>query len=51
MGEAGTQAQLYDVSTGHQSTLTDLPDNRYGHTQVIFDNIVSIYINIMSLEW
>ena len=50
-GEFLTTAEVYDVSTGGSCEVSQLPDMRFYHTQVIFDNIVSIYINIISLEW
>ena len=50
-GEYLTTAEVYDVSTGGSCEVSQLPDMRFYHTQVIFDNIVSIYINIISLEW
>ena len=40
--EASTAAEVYDVSTGQHCRLTDLPNNRYWHTQVIFYNIIII---------
>ena len=46
-----TTAEVYDVSTGGSCEVSQLPDMRFYHTEVIFDNIVSIYINIISLEW
>ena len=47
-----TSAEVYDVSTGGSCEVPQLPDWRRYHTQVILDNIVSIYIiNIISLEW
>ena len=43
--------EVFDVSIGKSCQLPQLPDNRYSHTQVIFDNIVSIHMNIALLEW
>ena len=43
-GEFLTTAEVYDVSTGGSCEVSQLPDMRFYHTQVIFDNIVSIYI-------
>ena len=31
---ASTTAEMFDVSTGRKCSLTDLPEARFGHTQV-----------------
>ena len=49
--EAGTSVEVFNIDSGHKCILPQLPDQRYWHTQVIFDNIVSICIKIISLEW
>ena len=44
-------SQLLNFSTGGSCEVSQLPDMRFYHTQVIFDNIVSIHMNITLLEW
>ena len=48
-GEAGYAAEVFKIESAQSCILPELPDKRHYHTQV--DNIVSIYINIISLEW
>ena len=45
--------EVFDVSTGKSCQLPQLPDKRYAHTQVIFDNVVRIHLifDILLLEW
>ena len=46
--EAGTSVEVFNIDSGHKCILPQLPDVRYYHTQVIFDNILSICIKIIS---
>ena len=41
---------MIDVSSGQNCALPELPENRVGHTQVIFDNILIININIVIIR-
>ena len=41
-GVARNAAEVFEIGSGQKCILPQLPDKRYRHSQVIFDNIVSI---------
>ena len=51
--DARYAAEVFKVGSAQSCLLPQLPNlslRRY-HTQVLFDNNVNIYMNIISLEW